>query len=166
VSIASLIATAISSLTVLVAVIFGLLTLRQWRRTRYLTAAVELVHAMQTPEFTRSIARVVELPIAAEPQAIMGERALSDAVFAVCHTFESLGVLVFHRLLPLHLVDHLIGGYARASWKRLHPYVTQRRETMGAMFGEWYEWLVMRMEESPAPGKSIGANVAHWKWRA
>ena len=42
-----------SALAVLVAVIFGSLTLIQWRRARSLASAAELVRVIQTAEFTR-----------------------------------------------------------------------------------------------------------------
>ena len=154
-----------SALTVLVAVVFGTLTIRQWQRARYLSAAAELVHTVLTPEFTRAIARIVELPEKAPAESVASHAEMLHAVTVVTHGFESLGVLVFHRMLPLHLVDHLVGGYVRASWKRLQPYVEQRRLTLGAMFGEWYQWLAERLEEDPAPGKSVGAHLAHRNWK-
>jgi hypothetical protein len=154
-----------TSLTVLVALVFGTLTIRQWRRTRYLTAAAELVRTMQTPDFTRSIARIVELDVGTDAAKLLADREVMAAFYAVSHVFESLGVLVYHRLLPLHLVDHLCGGYVRASWKRVKPIVLARRETLGAMFGEWYQWLAERIDEYPAPGKTVGAPIAFKDWR-
>jgi hypothetical protein len=145
--------------------VFGILTLRQWHRTRYLAAAAELVRMMQTPEFARSIALVIELPERADPHQIASRAEMVTAVYQISHVFESLGVLVYHRQLPLHLVDHLIGGYVRASWARVGLYVQARRVTMGAMFGEWYQWLAERLEERPAPGKNVGAWIAHKRWR-
>ena len=38
------------------------------------------------------------------------------------HMYETLGVLVYYRLLPLYLVDELLGGYVRMSWKKLGPF--------------------------------------------
>jgi hypothetical protein len=154
-----------TSLTVVLALVFGTLTIRQWQRTRYLTAAAELVRTMQTAEFTRSIARIVELEVNADPKALLADREVMAAFYAVSHVFESLGVLVYHRLLPLHLVDHLCGGYVRASWKRVRPIVISRRETLGAMFGEWYQWLAERIDEYPAPGKDVGAPIAFKDWK-
>jgi len=161
----AVIAAAASALTVLTATVFGVLTLRQWRRTRQLSAAAELVHTIQTPEFNRAISRVMELPEAADPSRVKGDQETITAIHAIAHVFESLGVLVFHRLLPLHLVDHLLGGYVRASWKRVKPYVLAHREGLGAMFAEWFQWLAERLEEHPAPGKNVGAPVAHRDWK-
>jgi hypothetical protein len=154
-----------SALTVLVGVIMGVLTLRQWHRTRYLTAAGQLVHAMQTADFTRAIGRVMQLPTGANPELVRADDETVTAVHAVAHVFESLGVMVYHRLLPLHLVDHLLGGYVRASWARVKPYAEVRRGEVGAMFSEWFQWLAERLEQYPAPGKHQGAHLAHRKWR-
>jgi len=155
----------VASLTVVVALVFGTLTIRQWHRTRYLTAAAELVRTMQTAEFTRSIACIVDLPEETDAAKLAQDREVMAAFYAVVHVFESLGVMVYHRLLPLHLVDHLCGGYVRASWKRVRPLVVARRETFGAMFGEWFQWLAERIEQYPAPGKDVGAPVAFKDWR-
>jgi hypothetical protein len=150
---------------VLVAVVFGTLTLIQWQRTRFLSAAAELVHTMQATEFTRAIARLMELPVDAPAERVLEDKETAAALYLVSHMFESLGVLVYHRLIPLHLVDHLIGGYVRASWKRVHVAITARRVTFGAMFGEWYEWLYDRLEQYPAPGKKDGAANAFKVWK-
>lgn len=159
------VATLISSASVCVAVLFGSLTLRQWRRARSLTAATELVRTIQTPDFTRSIARVMELPPGADPQLVLGDPEMVTAIYVITHALESLGVLVYHRQLPLALVDHLIGGYVRAGWVRVEPYCARRRETMGSMFAEWFQWLAERLDEYPAAGKKLGAAVAFRDWR-
>ena len=158
------VAATASSLAVLVALIIGVLTLKQWQRTRHLTAAAELVRTVLSPEFTRAIAKVVELPERAPVESVATPELL-HAITVVVHGFEGLGVLVFHRLLPLHLVDDLAGGYVRASWRKLQPYIEARRESLGPMFGEWFQWLAERMTEDPAPGKTTGAHLAHRAWR-
>lgn len=162
---ASAIAPLASALAVLVAVVFGTLTIHQWQRSRYLAAAAELVRTIQTAEFTRAVARIVELPESSEASALLADKEVMAAFYALSHVFESLGVLVYHRQLPLHLVDHLCGGYVRASWKRVKPIVLAQRATLGAMFGEWYQWLAERIEQYPAPGKDVGAPVAFKNWK-
>lgn len=161
----STIASYATLMTVLVGVVFGIVTMHQARRTRYLTAAVELVEAVQSTEFTHSLQRVVELPEGAPPEMVLADRELVAAAYVVCHVFEGLGVLVFYRLLPLHLVDHLIGGYVRATWRRLEPHILERRASLRVMDGEWFQWLAERMLEEPAPGKVSGAPIAHRRWR-
>jgi hypothetical protein len=72
---------------------------------------------------------------------------------------------VFHDVLDLHLVDHLIGGYVRASWTRLKPYIEARRVDVGANFAEWFQWLAERMEAFPAPSKQQGAHRTFRSWK-
>jgi hypothetical protein len=154
-----------SILAVLVAIVMGTLTLRQWHRARHLAATAELVHTIQNAEFNRAIARIVELDPETPAERVGSDREAAAAMLAVGHMFESLGVLVFHRALTLELVDHLVGGYIRASWLRLRPYVEHRRAELGATFGEWFQWLAERLEERPARGKREGAHVAFRSWR-
>lgn len=101
-TLATLIAT--TAVAVLVAVLFGTLTILQWQRSRYLHAAAELVHTIQTAELTRSIAYIVELPEGVPAAEIVADKQLMGAPYTVSHTFESLGVLVYHRMLPLRAV--------------------------------------------------------------
>jgi hypothetical protein len=153
-----------SAAAVLVAVLFGSLQIRQMHKTRALFSAAELVHAMQTQEFARSVQLVMKLPENAPPDRVRGDPETAAAVLLLSHVYESLGVLVFHRILPLHLVDDLIGGYVRASWNRLAPTVVARREEVGIFYGEWMQWLAERLEQYPSPGKHAGAHLAHRGW--
>jgi len=43
--------------------------------------------------------------------------------------------------------------------------VVARRATLGAMFGEWFQWLAERIDEYPAPGKDVGAPIAFKDWK-
>jgi hypothetical protein len=151
-------------MTVAVGVIFGMVTALQYRRTRALAAAIELVKTIQTPAFAESIQLILKLPEDADPKLVSSNAGTVSAAYIVSHAFESLGVLVFYRLLPLHLVDRLIGGYVRASWKRLKPHVEAHRVSFGVMFGEWFQWLAERMIDNPAPGKEVGAASAYRAW--
>lgn len=154
-----------SSVAVVVAVIFGTLQVRQMRKTRALFTSAELVHTMQTQEFARTMGLVLSLPDHADPDLVQNDPEMAGAVLSLGHVFESLGVLVYHRILDLHLVDDLMGGYIRQSWKKLKPTVEARRAEMGVTYGEWMQWLAERIDEYPSPGKDRGAHVARRAWR-
>lgn len=151
-----------TSIAVIVAVIFGVLQIRHMAKTREIFSSAELVHAMRTPEFTESIGRIGQLPDGADPELV--RRDALAAAQHVGHVIESLGVLVYHRILPLHLVDDLIGGYVRMGWKKLAPFVEARRKEYGVYYGEWMQWLAERLGQYPSPGKSEGAHLAHKDW--
>lgn len=159
------IANLASALTVVVAVVFGSLQIRQMAKTRALFTATELVRAMLTLEFTRSVRLVLTLPDHAPPALIQENEEMAAAVVSLGHVFESLGVLVFHRVVPLHLVDDLMGGYIRQCWRKVRPHVEMRRKELGVSYGEWMQWLAERLEQYPSPGKQDGANFAHRDWR-
>src|SRR5688572_22879868 len=105
-----------SSVAVVVAVFFGIMQVRHLSKTREIFSSAQLVHAMQTPEFSRGIGLIAQLPDAASPEHIQGEAFL--AAQHVGHVLESLGVLVYYGILPLHLVDDLLGGYVRVAWRK------------------------------------------------
>ncbi len=159
------IANIASAVAVLVAVFFGSLQIRQMAKTRALFTSTELVHAMLTTEFTQSVRLVMTLPDHADPAMIANNPEMSAAVLSLSHVFESLGVLVFHRIVPLHLVDDLMGGYVRQSWRKVRPHVEVKRRDMGVSYGEWMQWLAERLDEHPSPGKSHGAHLAHRRWK-
>jgi hypothetical protein len=150
---------------VVVAVVMGWLQIRQMRKTRALFTSAELVHSMQTPEFARSVQLVLTLPDAADPALVRDNAEMAAAVLLLSHVFESLGVLVYHRILHLHLVDDLMGGYVRESWKKLKPHVEARRQELGPYYGEWMQWLAEKLDEFPSPGKKDGAHRTHRRWR-
>jgi hypothetical protein len=151
-------------LAVAVAFVFGVAAVLHNKRYRYLTAAAGMVQTVQTETFTLSMQRILDLPEAAEPDLVLSDPEAVNAAYVVGHVFEGLGVMVFHRLLPLDVVDELIGGYLRASWLRLEPYIARRRVALGPSFAEWFQWLVERaVELSPADAR--GAAEAHRNWR-
>ncbi len=143
-------------LTVIVGVVFGVATVLHGRRLRYLTVAATLVQSIQTDAFTHAMRRILELPEAADPDVVLGDSDAVHAAYVVGHVFEGLGVMVSHRLLPLDIVDELIGGYLRASWSRLQPYIARRRATLGPTFAEWFEWLALRTRDR-APCRVVGS---------
>lgn len=152
-------------LAVAVSIVFGLAAVRHSRRLRYLTAAVEFVQSVQTDLFTRAMQRILELPPKAEAERVLEDSELVHAAYVVGHVFEGLGVLVYRRLLPIDLVDELIGGYLRTSWMRLAPYIERRRESFGPTFAEWFQWLVERAAELPHATNRLSAATVHRDWR-
>lgn len=158
------IATAIA---VVIALVFGIAQVRLQAAQRRDLAAAEVVAPMLTPEFLAAFDRVVQLPDDADPGLFRDDEALRRALLQVDFTFETAGAMVHARILPLHEVDRMIGGAVRLSWRKARRYVEVERERLGSPSrGEWWQWLVERMNEDPAPGKEEGAHVAFREWRA
>lgn len=159
------IASLATAAAVVIAVVFGVLQLRHLAKSRAIFSSAELVHALRTPEFTRSIGIIAQLPDAADPALVRNNPEMFNAAQYVGHVLESLGVLSYHRILPIHLVDDLLGGYVRMSWRKLAPFVELRRRELGVYYGEWMQWLAERLAQYPSPGKLEGAHNAHKDWK-
>ncbi len=160
----AVIAQVVSAAAVVTGLVFGTLQIRGAAHMRALLAAIEMVRAMQTPDFTRNIRIVLALPDDADPTLVLGDPETAMALHGVTHTFESLGVLVYHRAVPLHFVDDLLGGYARSCWRKIRPTVEFRRTQVGVTYGEWMQWLVERLKQYPTQGKNQGAWKARRRW--
>lgn len=155
------IATAIA---VIIAVAFGLAQIRESARQRRDVVATQLLSSMLTPEFLAAYDRVVRLADDTPAVTIRDDPATRHAVLVLDFTLEEVGAMVFERILPLHFVDRQIGGMARATWRKARGFVEDERTRANANFGEWWQWVVERMDEDPAPGKREGAHVAFRDW--
>jgi hypothetical protein len=157
---------AVSTLTLLVGVVFGLIQLRQFRHAREREGALEFLRSFQSPQMTAALRRVFELPSGLSGEEI--EAALAndmDLVYGLITTWESIGILVFRNQARLDLVDDFFSGPIRLSWQKLHPLVTRMRALTGrATISEWFQWLADRMAEREDATPPQPAHIAHRDW--
>ena len=99
------------------------------------------------------------------PQLARGE-ATAQPADNIGLTFETLGYMVYRRIIPLEIAEDLVGGMVSSSWQRVHGWAELGRETTGnpALF-EWFEWLNDRLLEYRKPTKTIGAFRARGRWK-
>lgn len=151
-----------TTLAVVIGVVFGLIELRHAIRDRRDHAAVDIVRTVQTQEVRRAVGRVLKLPNDVDPELIRADPTLLDAALAVDSACEMWGSMVFERIVDLHMLDRMVGGWVRGSWPRLRRWVeAERVETRNPNVGEWWQWLYERFEEDPDPGKALGAYAAY-----
>lgn len=164
----STIANIATALTVLTAVIFGLIETRRLRRDREERAAMEAVHAMLTPAFMDSFLLIQTiLPDDASPTDVESSMETLRAARSVGLVIEGLGYAVFERIVPLRIVDNLVGGNIRVIWRKLRPYIEfERQRTRSQKTFEWFQWLAEQLEQYK--GKTsldIGAHQAFRDWK-
>lgn len=137
----------------------------QLRRTQRQEASLRVITSLNTQEFRNAFNAVNELPIGATAQQVRDAGpATESAAGTVMMAFESLGVLVHNRVVPLDLVDQVIGGFLRESWRRLEQYVHWKRTALGyARWGEWYQWLFEHLAQNPR--RAEGAYEAFREWQ-
>ena len=156
------VANVATSVAVIVAVVFGLTELRRGARDRRDRAAVEVVRSVQTQESFRAVGKILDLPDDANPELVRSDPAMFEAAMLVYFACEMMGSMVFERVVELHTLDRMVGGWVRATWVRLRRWIeSERKEDRNANVGEWWQWLYEQLEADPDPGKALGTHVAY-----
>ena len=78
------------------------------------------------------------------------------------------GYAVFARMVPLNVVDELLGGTVRVAWRKLRGYVEYERERAGSQKNwEWFQWLAEQIDRHSKARTSLtlGAHEAYRDWR-
>jgi len=107
----------VEAIAVVVGVGFAMMQVRQYKRDKHREAALELLHAFQTPEFARALNIVYSMPDGlskAEVEEYAGDEF--HLVYAMTTTWESLGVLVHRGEIDLHLIHDFFMCLGE-SWK-------------------------------------------------
>lgn len=160
------IANLATALTLIAALVFGVLQVRHAREERRHAAAAQVIHNMQAQEVARPTRAIMNLPADIAAERIVNDVELRATADQAILFYEGWGVMVHSRLVDLHAIDRAGGGAVRGSWRRLRPYIEWHRKTNNdPSFGEWFQWLAEQMERDPAPGKAEGAHVAFRSWR-
>ena len=155
----------VGQVSLVVAATVAVYQLLQLRQRRLHDAALQVITSLQTQAFRDAFNLVNELPLAAPPEQVRAQRGVEDAAGTIMMTFETLGVLVHNRVVPIELVDQVIGGFLRESWRRLEPYVKWKRNAIGSQrWGEWYQWLFEHLAVNPR--RSLGAYEVFRDWKA
>ena len=149
-----------TTIAVLVAIALGILELRRGRQERRDQAALEILRAVQAQEIHQAASEILKLPNDVDPDVIRASQELVHAATLVHFAAEQFGSLVFEGVFDLHMLDRMNGGWIRDCWYRLRRWVeAERAEERRPNTGEWWEWLVGRLEADPDPSKKVGAQV-------
>jgi len=146
---------------------FGVIQLHNYREQRRETAAIELLRSFHNPEFSRALRVVLDIPKGVGKKAL-GECSADQetAIMVVMLTFESIGLMVFRKIVPLDMVDELLGGVCVECWGRLENYIQDSRIENGRdSLSEWFQWLAERLEEAQARHGCVAAYELHRRWR-
>jgi len=164
----STIANIATALTVLTAVVFGLIEMRHSRKEREERAAFVAVQAILTPAWMRSMVLVQTIPDGVTASKIEADPRILEAAQSIGIILEGLGYAVFARMVPLNVVDELMGGTVRVAWRKLQRYVEYERERAGSQkTWEWFQWLAEQLDRHSRARTSltVGAHDAYRDWR-
>jgi hypothetical protein len=164
----STVANIATALTVLTAVVFGLIEMRHARKEREERAAFIAVQAILTPAWMKSMVLVQAIPDGATASQIEADPRVLEAAQSIGLILEGLGYAVFARMVPLNVVDELMGGTVRVAWRKLQRYVEYERERAGSQkTWEWFQWLADQLDRHSRARTSltVGAHDAYRDWR-
>lgn len=147
------VAQVLGAVAVLTAIAFGLAQIKQFRQQRRDALAVELMRSIQDAEFTRSLRMLLALPVDITADQVRAQgHELENAVWSLCSKYETLGFLVYRGIMPIDLVEEMVGGVGVHLWYRLKPWAEAVRKEQGQpLLLEWFQWLAERLEERKRP---------------
>ena len=79
---------------------------------------------------------------------------------------ETIGYMVFSRMVSLELVDDLLGGVVLMFWSRARNWTARERARTGnGKLFEWCEWLADRVAARRALRGHEPAHLKHKAWK-
>lgn len=141
----SLLLNGITTVAVVVGLIFAALQVREAQHLRRRTSMLLLVRSFQTPDFVRGLRVILSLPSGLSQQELLHRLSPQDMelVLFVLATWESMGIMVFRGELSLSLVSDFFGGMLPLSWDRLSGMIADMKAGgKTELIAEWFQWLV------------------------
>jgi hypothetical protein len=126
--------------------------------------AFELARVFENPKFSQALLLVLSLPSGISAEELRKRDAqYEEAAMLVSLTLESVGLMVYQRMIPLELVWELMGGVILNTWDKLEVWVEDTRcEQEQVKFDEWIQWLVMQLRRHE---KDLGAEPAYLRYQ-
>jgi hypothetical protein len=158
----------ISTAAIVLALAFAGVQVREANRARRDQSAVALMQSAQGDSWTHSMNTISQLPAGLDAEQVDAQGAAATAAlvdFSV--RLETIGYMVFSRLVSLAMVDDLLGGVILMYWSRALDWVTRERSRTGnPKLFEWCEWMADRIGERRATRGHEPAHLKHRNWRA
>jgi len=144
-----LLANVALTLSVVVAVVFGIAQVKTAARDRRERLTLEMLSRFQTHDFAQLIYFITSYKA---PTSYAEYRTLpaEDQVrfIQLAQEMESLGILVADGYVDLDLVDKTLGSFVSSTWEKHKPLCEEMREKLPDPFlNEYYQWLAERIDE-------------------
>jgi len=145
------------TLSVIVAVIFGIVQVIMSNRDRHERLTVEILRNFQTREFSELMVytQTAAIPETYEKFALSPkEERVSFIQFM--QQMESLGILLSEKQIDYNLVDKTLGLFVVTTWEKYKPFILDAREKVPDPYlSEYFQWMAeqidQRMKKNPRP---------------
>ena len=137
------------TLSLIVAVIFGIVQVKAANRDRHERLTLEALRNFQTREFAELIQYVTRhnVPVTLEELIALPEKE-QIIVIQFGQQMETLGMLVEESLIDLDLVDKTLGSFVSTSWDKFKKlYFDIRVKSKDPFLSEYYQLLAERIDK-------------------
>lgn len=143
-----LIANLALALSLIVAVVFGIVEVRTAARDRRERLTLETLRNIQTREFAELIYRVTLRDMPKTREELYASPANDQILFIqFAQEMESLGLLVAEGFINIDLVDKTLGSLVTTSWEKYKNVFLDIREKQPDPFlGEYFQWLAAQID--------------------
>ena len=153
-----------TALAVIVAVTFGIVQVLQGHRKRRDATTFAFISSFQSERFLESLRLVLRLPDHASHADVVKANGVRAAADELSNLFEGMGYMVHERLVPLRVVDDLVGGGVRMSHAKLQDYLAVLRRERSPTYYEWFTWLNDQLLKRGRQDRSVPAQVKFADW--
>ena len=154
-----------SAIVVVGGIIFAVIQMRQIRQQRRELAAIELFRSFGSPAFADAYRNVLHYPDGLNAKQLKHEYPDGEQfAMMICTTMESVGVMMYQRIVPAAVVSNLIGSSTIILWRKLEVWVQDLRVELDSPFAfEWFQWLAMTLGELQ-DDSDVPAYEAYTEW--
>lgn len=137
------------TLSLIVAVIFGIAQVKTASRDRRERLTLESLRNVQSREFAEMIFFISTTKFVSnyEDWKKMDDR---DRILLIqfAQQMESLGMLVAEKYINLDLVDKTLGSFVVTAWGKYKPlFLDMREKTFDPFLGEYFQWLAEQIDD-------------------
>ena len=151
----SLVANIALTLSLIVAVVFGIAQVRAAARDRRERLTLDSLRHFQTRDFSELMFYIINQTFPADQRGFRKLPAKDQVMLLQFgQEMESLGILVSEGLIDLDLVDKVLGSFVTTAWSKFKPmFADIRLKQSDPYLGEYFQWLAetidRRMLEYP-----------------
>lgn len=143
----AIIANIALTLSVVVAVIFGIIQTRTAHKDRRIKLTIETLNHFQTREFAENMLYVYRHEFPANYEEWVQHHEEQVRYVHIAQQLESLGLLVAERMISLDLLDKTLGSYITVAWEKFRPLTMANRERNNDPYmNEYFQWLAEQID--------------------
>ena len=138
------VASIVTTISIVVGVVFTLLEIRHLAQTRKTEVIMKIYERFGTREIIEAINRVGNAKF--ENIADYSKKYGFTDISLIAELFEGIGVLLEQNLIDIKMVDSLFGPTINLLWVRMKPVLYAMREGLNEpFFFSHYEYLINRL---------------------